>query len=136
MGNMEQTAFGAWLKAIINKTGLKQIAVADQANIDAVSLSRILNGDRGVSIKTARVLAEAVNGLTGSIQADPETAVRLAVGIEPPEPSPEFDVVKLAQVKLGVNDLTPDEVSEISSELEMAFEVIVNRKKKNRVIKQ
>lgn len=95
---MSSSDFGKWFRAVIESTGLKQNAIAKKAEIDPVSLSRILSGTTGVAIDTARALARAVNEMTGSVVADENKAVRLAVGIDDAGDAPErSEVDRLAQ---------------------------------------
>lgn len=80
MGNDD--SFGAWFRPIVEASGLKQKAIAAEADIDQVSLSRILNGAQGVAKETAMNLARAINTLAGREVANEDTAIRLAVGLK------------------------------------------------------
>ncbi len=84
--------FGKWFRPILEGSGLKHTALAKAAELNPVSLSRILSGEHGVKVETARDLVRAINRMTGREIADEETAVKLAVGIPPEEPSESLDI--------------------------------------------
>lgn len=88
----EVLTFGRWFRPILESSGLKHAALAKEAAINPVSLSRILSGEHGIKVETARDLARAINRMTGRDLADEETAVKLAVGIAPEAPSESLDI--------------------------------------------
>lgn len=73
-------SFGRWLDGIIEQTGLKKKIIAEKAEINPVSLSRILSGAHGTARETAIALINAINELAGRKIADIDTGLRLAAG--------------------------------------------------------
>jgi transcriptional regulator with XRE-family HTH domain len=86
---MTSIEFGKWFRPIVEASGLKKKVIAEAADIDPVSLSRILNGAQGVSISTAVNLAGAINSLSGRTVAEINTARSLAAGMTLDAGSPE-----------------------------------------------
>lgn len=74
--------FGSWFRPIVEASRLKKKVIAEEAGIDPVSFSRILNGAHGASMPTALALVRAINKLAGRELADEETARRLVAGIK------------------------------------------------------
>lgn len=86
----KNNSFGRWFNEIIETTGLKKKRIADKADINPVSLSRILSGEHGIAKPTAIALIEAINELAGREIADMETGLRLVAGIGEKDSRPEL----------------------------------------------
>lgn len=121
-------SFGQWFRRIIEQTGLKQKAIAAEADIDPVSLSRILNGEHGAARETARALVRAINKMTGRTVADEATALSLVAGISQrgrPQNIAEF-LAALESLGLEFGDMLADR-KKLEDYTEDDFEELLER---------
>lgn len=71
-------AFGKWLQAEREKTGITQDDVAGETGLNVKSVSRIERGEGGTKRKTIIAIIEAVNNLSHGYQLNLNEALRRA----------------------------------------------------------
>jgi len=123
-------SFGDYLAGKMRELDVKAAELARRAETSKQNIERIVhNLPHPVSGVPPTVSVEMVDRLAKALGIDEDEA-RTMAGYAPKQPERFFVIGEKAQVKLGVKGLTPDEQREIAEELALAYEVIMERRRR------
>jgi transcriptional regulator with XRE-family HTH domain len=130
MGNFDAARFAAYLNDAYLRSQFKShSALATAAGLKRSTVSSLISAKpQSATNKPSQPRAETVIALAQALDLDVDNAL-LAAGHAPRSPGQSVSIGFEASVKLGTN-VSPEERQEIAEELALAYEVIMERRRR------